>query len=52
MLISFSFPARYYTEKHEWVTLDNDIGTIGISQYAQVKAQDSKTINLFHNDYL
>lgn len=30
-----SSSARYYTEKHEWVTLDNDIGTIGISQYAQ-----------------
>uniref|UniRef100_A0A8D8TAD7 Glycine cleavage system H protein n=1 Tax=Cacopsylla melanoneura TaxID=428564 RepID=A0A8D8TAD7_9HEMI len=32
---SCSLHSRYYTEKHEWVTLDNDIGTIGISQYAQ-----------------
>ncbi|KAI5735676.1 hypothetical protein M8J77_021235 [Diaphorina citri] len=32
---SCSSLSRYYTEKHEWVSLENDIGTIGISQYAQ-----------------
>ncbi|XP_064076495.1 glycine cleavage system H protein-like [Vanessa tameamea] len=26
---------RYYTKKHEWVSLDSGIGTIGISSYAQ-----------------
>ncbi|CAH2035839.1 unnamed protein product, partial [Iphiclides podalirius] len=27
--------ARYYTKKHEWVSVNGDIGTIGISSYAQ-----------------
>ncbi|XP_013137697.1 PREDICTED: glycine cleavage system H protein-like [Papilio polytes] len=27
--------ARYYTKKHEWVAVNGDIGTVGISQYAQ-----------------
>lgn len=26
---------RYYTEKHEWIDVKNNIGTIGISDYAQ-----------------
>ncbi|KAJ8666934.1 hypothetical protein QAD02_008596 [Eretmocerus hayati] len=26
---------RRYTDKHEWVTLDGKIGTVGISNYAQ-----------------
>ncbi|XP_026327316.1 uncharacterized protein LOC113235660 [Hyposmocoma kahamanoa] len=26
---------RLYTKKHEWVSVSNDIGTIGISNYAQ-----------------
>jgi len=26
---------RKYTEKHEWVQIDNDIGIVGISNYAQ-----------------
>lgn len=27
---------RLYTEKHEWVLVDGEIGTVGISNYAQV----------------
>lgn len=26
---------RFYTEKHEWITIDGNIGIIGISNYAQ-----------------
>ena len=26
---------RYYTKEHEWVTVQGDIVTLGISQYAQ-----------------
>ncbi|XP_067652062.1 glycine cleavage system H protein-like [Haliotis asinina] len=26
---------RYYTDKHEWVAVENNIGTVGISDYAQ-----------------
>jgi hypothetical protein len=25
-----------FTDKHEWINLSNDIGTVGISDYAQV----------------
>ena len=27
--------ALYFTKKHEWVNVESDIGTIGISSYAQ-----------------
>jgi len=27
--------ARKYTEKHEWVEMAGNVGTVGISQYAQ-----------------
>ncbi|CAD6213512.1 GSCOCG00004107001-RA-CDS [Cotesia congregata] len=26
---------RWYTDKHEWIELNDDIGTVGISNYAQ-----------------
>ena len=29
------FSERWYTDKHEWITIDGKIGTIGISDYAQ-----------------
>lgn len=36
-LFEFRFTLdRKYTEKHEWVQINNDIGTVGISNYAQV----------------
>ncbi len=27
--------STYYTEDHEWITVDGDTGTVGISDYAQ-----------------
>lgn len=30
------FSERKYTEKHEWVQVNGDIGVVGISDYAQV----------------
>ena len=32
--------SRYFTEDHEWVDLDGDIGTVGISDYAQGQLGD------------
>ena len=32
--------SRYFTEDHEWVDLDGDIGTVGISEYAQGQLGD------------
>lgn len=26
---------RWYTDKHEWITVDGNMGTVGISDYAQ-----------------
>jgi glycine cleavage system H protein len=31
---------RYFTEDHEWVDVDGDIGTIGITDYAQEQLGD------------
>lgn len=32
--------SRYYTEDHEWVEVDGDIGTVGISDFAQGQLGD------------
>lgn len=32
--------SRYFTEDHEWVDVDGDIGTVGISTYAQEQLGD------------
>ncbi|MDF7775016.1 glycine cleavage system protein GcvH [Sphingomonas sp. AOB5] len=32
--------SRYYTEDHEWVEVEGDIGTVGISEYAQGQLGD------------
>ena len=32
--------SRYFTEDHEWVDVDGDIGTVGISDYAQSQLGD------------
>uniref|UniRef100_V9L6P4 Glycine cleavage system H protein n=2 Tax=Callorhinchus milii TaxID=7868 RepID=V9L6P4_CALMI len=32
--------ARKFTDKHEWVTVENGIGTVGISNYAQESLGD------------
>jgi len=31
---------RYFTEDHEWVDIDGDIGTVGITDYAQGQLGD------------
>ena len=32
--------SRYFTEDHEWIDVDGDIGTVGISEYAQEQLGD------------
>ena len=32
--------SRYFTEDHEWVEVDGDIGTVGITDYAQGQLGD------------
>ncbi|MBB5715946.1 glycine cleavage system protein GcvH [Sphingomonas aerophila] len=32
--------ARYFTEDHEWIELDGNVGTVGISDYAQGQLGD------------
>ena len=32
--------SRYYTEDHEWVEVDGEVGTVGISDYAQGQLGD------------
>jgi glycine cleavage system H protein len=31
---------RYYTEEHEWIDVDGDIATVGITDYAQGQLGD------------
>ena len=31
---------RYYTEEHEWIDLEGDVATIGITDYAQSQLGD------------
>ncbi len=31
---------RYYTKEHEWITLDGETGTVGITDYAQKQLGD------------
>ena len=37
---------RRYTEDHEWVELDGDTGTVGISEYAQEQLGDVVFVEL------
>jgi glycine cleavage system H protein len=32
--------SRYFTEDHEWIDVDGDVGTVGISDYAQGQLGD------------
>ena len=32
--------SRYFTEEHEWIDVDGEIGTVGISEYAQGQLGD------------
>lgn len=38
--------AKKYTEDHEWIELDGDIGTVGISDYAQEQLGDIVFVEL------
>ncbi|XP_070574779.1 glycine cleavage system H protein-like [Ptychodera flava] len=37
---------RRYTDKHEWIKLDGDVGTVGISDYAQDLLGEVVYVNL------
>lgn len=32
--------SRYFTEDHEWIEVDGDVGTVGITDYAQSQLGD------------
>jgi glycine cleavage system H protein len=32
--------SRYFTEDHEWIDVDGDVGTVGITEYAQGQLGD------------
>ncbi len=32
--------SRFFTQDHEWVDVDSDVGTVGISEYAQSQLGD------------
>lgn len=37
---------RYFTQDHEWIDVDGDIGTVGISDYAQSQLGDITFVEL------
>jgi glycine cleavage system H protein len=37
---------RYFTEEHEWIDVDGDAGTVGISDYAQGQLGDITYVDL------
>ena len=36
----------YYTEDHEWIAVDGDVGTVGITDYAQQQLGDVVFVEL------
>ena len=38
--------ARYFTEEHEWIDVDGDIATVGITDYAQGQLGDIVFVEL------
>ncbi|MDP9056771.1 MAG: glycine cleavage system protein GcvH [Pseudomonadota bacterium] len=38
--------SRYFTKEHEWIEIDGDIGTVGISDYAQSQLGDITFVEL------
>lgn len=38
--------SRYFTEEHEWVDVEGDIGTVGITEYAQGQLGDIVFVEL------
>ena len=42
--------SRYFTEDHEWVDVDGDTGTVGITDYAQEQLGDIVFVDLPEED--
>jgi glycine cleavage system H protein len=38
--------SRYFTKDHEWIDIDGDVGTVGISHYAQGQLGDITFVEL------
>jgi glycine cleavage system H protein len=38
--------SRYFTKEHEWIEVEGDIGTVGISDYAQSQLGDITFVEL------
>lgn len=38
--------SRYFTKEHEWIEVEGDIGTVGISDYAQTQLGDITFVEL------
>lgn len=38
--------SRYFTEEHEWIDVDGDIATVGITEYAQEQLGDIVFVEL------
>ena len=45
-LIKMTILGRYYTKKHEWVKVQNGVGTVGISDFAQESLGDVVYVEL------
>jgi glycine cleavage system H protein len=39
-------PHLYFTDQHEWILVEDDIGTVGISEYAQEQLGDVVYVEL------
>ncbi len=37
---------RYFTQDHEWIDVDGDVGTVGITDYAQGQLGDITFVEL------
>jgi len=46
------FSDRWYTDQHEWITVDGKIGTVGASNYAQVQHVTQTLCFNIHNNHL
>lgn len=38
--------SRYFTEEHEWIEVEGDVGTVGITDYAQGQLGDITFVEL------
>ena len=38
--------SRYFTQAHEWIEIDGDVGTVGITDYAQGQLGDITFVEL------